>query len=70
MGCGCGGGGLAATVAYRMNWTDSDGQAQVGYAETLGAYSLLRQGVESAGGTVVSGAQVPRSEYDAWAAAQ
>lgn len=69
MGCSCGSGG-GGNVAYRVTYTDSDGEKQTEFVPDLGAFRMLRASVTSSGGAMGVATQVPRSQMDAWLAAK
>lgn len=70
MGC-CGGGGRAANMmAYKVTWTDAEGDQQMAFVPDMGGYRMLKADISGKGGTVLKAIQVPRAMYDEWDAAQ
>jgi len=69
MGCNCGG-KASNHMAYKVTWTDANGDQQVSFVLDMGAYRILKAEVSTAGGTINRAIQVPRAMYDEWAAHQ
>ena len=69
MACNCGG-KASNHMAYKVTWTDSDGDQQIAFVPDMGAYRLLKADVAAKGGTINRAIQVPRAMYDEWDAHQ